>query len=599
MKTIRILAAAALGLLAATACSDDAATLSPSSDCMQSFTASFDPSPVSRAGADDAELPVRALLFYREQGSGSWNTVSATPQDNSFSFSVEMDSKKTYDIAVWADDNASYTQENPETISYADENTTTPGIAFAARKTGFRPDGTQAQLELKHVVAKLVVNETGTLGEGDIARLSFGRTNYTYNILTDTYTPSAATATTAVALRFTATAAENTGTIMKCFMFAPASEAMMTTATLGYYHAEKDRECPEMTIDNVSFRSNRSTVFNGTFRSLETLADMSFVVAVDKEWSENTSTEYPATFDSSSTEDLSTFLTNHVGTAKGLTVKFTGSYGQDDLQALVDFLSTGEGKDAEMTVDLSGAELTYYNTPPTFGNDDPSLAATGLKAIILPASVNSISAYKFQNCVNLQSIDLSNITAVNFAAFQNTALTSIDLSSCTVIWGSAFNGCASLTEIKWPSDGVECKIWQGAFKGSGLTGEFVVPDNVAPQTDCGGDFFDNTAITKLSLPGSFGLSDQLISDMPELTELKYRGDVSTIHRNAIEQTTIPKLTTIDLSETTVVPTLPSALIFGSTTNLKVIVRDEAMKSAFAADTNWSEEFTADQFVVKE
>lgn len=109
----------------------------------------------------------------------------------------------------------------------------------------------------------------------------------------------------------------------------------------------------------------------------------------------------------------------------------------------------------------------------------------------------------FQNCKNLQHVDLSNMTEIGKWAFNNCALTEITIpASVTIIREEAFKNCSALTTLKFEAGTSEKELVlkEEAFFGCGnmdLANNGVLPSriiSIANRT------FQGCGITKLTLP---------------------------------------------------------------------------------------------------
>ena len=121
----------------------------------------------------------------------------------------------------------------------------------------------------------------------------------------------------------------------------------------------------------------------------------------------------------------------------------------------------------------------------------------------------------FQNCKNLQHVDLSNMTEIGKGAFENCALTDISIpASVTKICAHAFRYCSALKTLEFVADTPEKELVleTEAFFGCGnmdLANNGVLPSriiSIAPRT------FMECGITKLTLPQNdklTGVSRQL------------------------------------------------------------------------------------------
>ena len=109
----------------------------------------------------------------------------------------------------------------------------------------------------------------------------------------------------------------------------------------------------------------------------------------------------------------------------------------------------------------------------------------------------------FQNCKNLQQVDLSNMTEIGLCAFENSALTEISIpASVTIIRAYAFRNCSTLKTLKFVAGTPENELVleTEAFFGCGnmdLANDGVLPSriiSIAART------FQECGITKLTLP---------------------------------------------------------------------------------------------------
>uniref|UniRef100_UPI004028C9A6 leucine-rich repeat domain-containing protein n=1 Tax=Prevotella sp. TaxID=59823 RepID=UPI004028C9A6 len=111
----------------------------------------------------------------------------------------------------------------------------------------------------------------------------------------------------------------------------------------------------------------------------------------------------------------------------------------------------------------------------------------------------------FQNCKNLQHVDLSNMTEIGKWAFNNCALTEISIpASVTIIREEAFKGCSALKTLKFEAGTTEKELVlkEEAFFGCGnmdLADGGALPSriiSIANRT------FMECGITKLTLPAN-------------------------------------------------------------------------------------------------
>ena len=107
----------------------------------------------------------------------------------------------------------------------------------------------------------------------------------------------------------------------------------------------------------------------------------------------------------------------------------------------------------------------------------------------------------FQNCKNLQHVDLSNMTEIGKWAFNNCALTEITIpASVTIIQEEAFRDCSALESLTFVPGTTELVLKELAFFGCGnmnLADGGVLPSRIISIAD---HTFQGCGITKLTLP---------------------------------------------------------------------------------------------------
>lgn len=113
----------------------------------------------------------------------------------------------------------------------------------------------------------------------------------------------------------------------------------------------------------------------------------------------------------------------------------------------------------------------------------------------------------FQNCKNLQHVDLSNMTEIGKWAFNSCALTEITIpASVTIIREEAFEGCSALKTLKFEAGTTELVLKELAFFGCGnmdLADDGVLPSRIISIAD---QTFEKCGITKLTLPQNYKLT---------------------------------------------------------------------------------------------
>lgn len=160
-----------------------------------------------------------------------------------------------------------------------------------------------------------------------------------------------------------------------------------------------------------------------------------------------------------------------------------GNLNDADISLLQEMAGREEGKGSLNSLNLSKATFTTKDQIHKEGK-------------IVPESI-------FQNCKNLQHVDLSNMTEIGKWAFNNCALTEITIpASVTIIREEAFKNCSALTTLKFEAGTSEKELVlkEEAFFGCGnmdLANNGVLPSriiSIANRT------FQECGITKLTLP---------------------------------------------------------------------------------------------------
>lgn len=179
---------------------------------------------------------------------------------------------------------------------------------------------------------------------------------------------------------------------------------------------------------------------------------------------------------STSTEgNLATLLGGEDNAMKVTQLSVKGYLNEADISLLQKMAGSTEGTGSLQSLNLSEATFT----------------ATGKK---VPDNI-------FQNCKNLQKVDLSNMTEIGKLAFNNCALTALSIpASVTIIHDQAFMNCSALKSLEFATGTPELVLETEAFFGCGnmdLANDGVLPSriiSIAART------FQGCGITKLTLP---------------------------------------------------------------------------------------------------
>lgn len=278
-----------LAALLLAACSQDDMTVSDNVATVR-IVASIDRGMTTRAVTDDTDdLPARAVLWYKKSSddansADSWTKMESSDlTEGTFTFNVEFDKTEEYDIVCWADDGDNE-QQNSDLMSPIDITQMRSSIAFSEWDHNFQPQYEWVSWGLSHVVAKLVVNETGTLEVGDCVKLDFTQSCYGYDALNGTYSRKTDNDKSVHLEKTISGTGDESGNMFTYYYLAPPvgdDGAIVQDIKLTYVH--NGREC-EKTITNVPIHANRRTVISGSFKSLDNYADVAFNITTDDNW---------------------------------------------------------------------------------------------------------------------------------------------------------------------------------------------------------------------------------------------------------------------------------------------------------------------------
>ena len=178
---------------------------------------------------------------------------------------------------------------------------------------------------------------------------------------------------------------------------------------------------------------------------------------------------------------LATLLGGEDNAMKVTQLSVIGNLNDADISLLQEMAGREEGKGSLNSLNLS--EATFTTTDQIHKEDKR-----------VPDKI-------FQNCKNLQHVDLSNMTEIGKWAFNSCALTEITIpASVTIIREEAFEGCSALKTLKFEAGTTELVLKELAFFGCGnmdLADDGVLPSRIISIAD---RTFEQCGITKLTLP---------------------------------------------------------------------------------------------------
>lgn len=186
-------------------------------------------------------------------------------------------------------------------------------------------------------------------------------------------------------------------------------------------------------------------------------------------------------------------------------------------------------------------------------------AITSFNELALFVNVRTLSAYAFESCTALASIDLVNVTAIESNAFGYCSSLSYvgSLAKVTFLRGNAFRDCANLKqEIEMPML-TEITSGDGQFRGAGITS------------------FTARNLRNISLYMLYGCVN--------LKNVRLQA-VETITNMAFANCTALEYIIID---NTTVPTLSHSNAFNKTNNCPIYVPDASVDAYKTASADWS------------
>ena len=126
------------------------------------------------------------------------------------------------------------------------------------------------------------------------------------------------------------------------------------------------------------------------------------------------------------------------------------------------------------------------------------VGCTSLTSVTFNSQAFSVDNYAFNGCTSLASANLNYATSVGEYAFKNTALTSVNLSSCTAINRAAFYGCSSIASLTLNS--ALTAIGREAFNGCISLTSLALPINLTSIVQ--NAFYNCTSLATVTYAGS-------------------------------------------------------------------------------------------------
>lgn len=393
----------AIMMLLVTSCNDAESTLQPGK--VITFTASIEDgmNPGSRAIDATDEAITRAVLeIYDASDALVGSRIEGVISGNSITFTAELEEGANYTCLFWADGGTdAYSITNLKAITRG----TAPSIAYYAKEE-ITASSAHASVTLTHAVAKVVLDETGTLAAGDKVGVAFTIPAYTFNVSDGSCT---AEANEAVADEFTISNA-TTGQVGWLYLFAPATGADPVTITLSYTENGGSKKSEEMS--NVPLKQNYRTVLRGAYEEI-TGSDVAqgFNVTLDKEWTGDED-HYLLTLTTTAAGEIAsdyTLIEKALNTNGALVV--AGPINAADIGAIRNWARNAGNTDKLKKLDLS--QITGLTELPTSAFSTIS----SLISITLPETITTIKLAAFNGCSSLEGITFpSGVAVIGYSA---------------------------------------------------------------------------------------------------------------------------------------------------------------------------------------
>ncbi|MDL2256452.1 leucine-rich repeat domain-containing protein, partial [Parabacteroides sp. OttesenSCG-928-K15] len=471
--------------LLATACTGSEEVPQPESNGTVTFTARVEGN-MKAAGtraldATDGSVSRALLEIYDADDTLVGSRLTGTIEGDIITFNANLEKGDNYTCLFWADGGSdAYNVDDLKAITRGSN----PSVAYFAKEDIIVSE-VNTEVTLKHAVAKVVLEESGTLTAGDKVGVSFSLPIYTFDVTDGSC--DAGTAET-ISKEYTIATVTN-GQVGAFYLFAPADGTTPLTMTLSYTNAGSDTK-ETHNISNVPLKRNYRTVLRGAFEELDVTVTQDFNVDLDKEWDVD---EKPYILKTTAAGEITadpSLIQKALNRNGSLIVQ--GPVDNVDVRTIGLWAKETENAGKLKAIDLSAAtefteikangfsgvsSLTSVILPPQLERIwNPAFNATSiveidipenvnlfgasafannphLKRIKMPAKLTTISQQCFQNCTGLTQITLTESTlGLMEKSFANSGLTSITLPSKVHYIKKAFDGCLSLKSVIFESD---------------------------------------------------------------------------------------------------------------------------------------------------
>lgn len=460
MKKNIFLSMLAAIMLLATSCNESADMPQPVNNGTVTFIASIDgaTNPSTRAFDATDEPITRAVMdIYDSSDNLVGSRLSGTINGDNITFSTSLKEDEYYSCLIWADGGEdAYDITNLKAISHGEN----PSIAYFA-KTEFTASPTTAvSVNLSHAVAKVVLEETGTLATGDKVGVLFSLPTYTFNVSDGSCTGGN---NEAFSKEFTISTT-TTGQVGSFYVFAPTDGITLPLMFLSHT-PESNGTKRTSDISNVPFKCNYRTVLRGAFEKINVNISQSFNVSLDKNWGGDNLVAQ------ANQGILTTTAAGEIDADPSLIIKALDAKGSLIVEGPVNTADiTAIGTWAKANANKLKALDLSATTGLTEMADDTFKKVSSLSSVILPASLLKFasSAFAESGLVEINIPDKVNYLSSAMFSFCSS-LQRVKLSENQVSIGSgSFYYCTALTGITLP-EGLQ-NIADYAFESSGLTG---------------------------------------------------------------------------------------------------------------------------------